>query len=77
MELLSVRRSFELINESTCKFDLRINLMPSAFLWVMISVISYQLLMVSVPSAFLWVMISVISYQLLMVSVEFVIHHLG
>ena len=53
MELLSIRRSFELINdfelnESTWKFDLRINHMHSAFLLVMITVISYQLLIVSV-----------------------------
>ena len=31
MELLSIRRSFELINENTWKFDLRINHIPSAF----------------------------------------------
>ena len=37
MKLLSIRRLFELINdfelnESTCKFDLRINYVHSAFL---------------------------------------------
>ena len=53
MELLSIRHSFELINdfelnESTWKFDLRINCTHSAFLWVMLTVISYQLLIVSI-----------------------------
>ena len=53
MELLSIICSFKLINdfelnESTWKFDLRINHMHSAFLQVMIAVISHELLIVSV-----------------------------